>query len=83
MRRALGKPKQRGTQPEKESRRQGGSNASGTHHDETAECARTRNHYGAATEEPGRAITSAPTTPTTRVVASPEKARPRRTYVGI
>jgi hypothetical protein len=36
-------------------------------------------HYGAATEEPRRPVMSAPTLPTTRAVASPEKARLRCT----
>jgi hypothetical protein len=43
-----------------------------------------RNHYGAATEEPWRAITSTrPTSPTTRTAAAPKKARPRRTTVAV
>jgi hypothetical protein len=46
---------------------------------ETARCVHTCDHYGVATEEPQRAVTSAPTTPTTCVAAPLEKARPWRT----
>jgi hypothetical protein len=46
---------------------------------ETARRAHKRDHYGAVTEEPRWAVTSAPTTPTTRAAASPEKACLQRT----
>jgi hypothetical protein len=55
------------------------SPTSGPHHAETARRARMRDHYGAATEGSRRPVTSAPTTPTPRASAPPEKARPRRT----
>jgi hypothetical protein len=51
---------------------------SGPHHAKTVRRTHTRDHYDMATEEPRRPVTSAPTSPTTRVVVSPEKVCPRR-----
>jgi hypothetical protein len=52
---------------------------SGGHRAETAGRACTCDHYDTITEEPRRPVMSAPTSPTTRAVASPEKVRPRCT----
>jgi hypothetical protein len=51
----------------------------GPHHAEMARRRRMRDHCGAATEGLRRSITSAPTSPTTRVVVPPEKAHPQLT----
>jgi hypothetical protein len=48
------------------------------HCTETAGRMRVCDHYGMATEEPWWPVTSAPTSPTTHAVASPEKAHSRR-----
>jgi hypothetical protein len=52
---------------------------SGPHVTKTTRRTRTHDHYGAATEGPQRPVTSPPTSPTTRAIASPEKARPWHT----
>jgi hypothetical protein len=51
----------------------------GSHRTDTAGCVRMRDHYDATTEGPRCPVMSAPTSPTTRVAAPPEKARPPHT----